>query len=119
MEGYTHDELFGPDVAIYPVADLDEGIERANGTRYGLAAAVFTSDADRFDYAASRLRAGVCHWNQSSAGASGRLPFGGVGDSGNHRPAGILAGRFCAWPQAIRFAPPVDSPLPTWPGFDG
>ncbi|MFK7999415.1 MAG: aldehyde dehydrogenase family protein [Polyangiales bacterium] len=119
VDGYSHDELFGPDVAIYPITDLDEGIERANGTRYGLAAALFTAERAAFDDAASRLRAGVCHWNQSTAGASGRLPFGGIGDSGNHRSAGILAGRFCAWPQAVRFEPAKDSPLPTWPGFGG
>ena len=117
VEGYTHDELFGPDVALYEVADLEEACERANGTRYGLAAAVFTESEAHFEAAADRLRVGVLHWNQSSAGASGRLPFGGVGESGNHRPAGILAGTFCAWPQAVRFSPPADAPLPSWPGL--
>ncbi|MAQ17772.1 MAG: N-succinylglutamate 5-semialdehyde dehydrogenase [Sandaracinus sp.] len=119
VEGYTHDELFGPDVALYPVADLAEACQRANGTRYGLAAAVFTASEESFEAAADELRVGVLHWNQSSAGASGRLPFGGVGESGNHRPAGILAGTFCAWPQAVRFTPPADAPLPTWPGLYG
>ena len=119
VEGYTHDELFGPDVALYPVADLDEACMRANGTRYGLAAAVFTARKSHFEAAADELRVGVLHWNQSSAGASGRLPFGGVGESGNHRPAGILAGAFCAWPQAVRFSPAADEPLPTWPGLYG
>jgi len=119
VEGYTHHELFGPDVAVYPVADLDEAIARANETRYGLAAAVFTASEATFEKAAAELRVGVLHWNQSSAGASGRLPFGGTGDSGNHRPAGIMAGLFCAWPQAVRFSPPADAALPTWPGFSG
>jgi len=117
VDGYTHDELFGPDVALYPVADLDEACMRANETRYGLAAAVFTESEASFEAAADELRVGVLHWNQSSAGASGRLPFGGVGESGNHRPAGILAGTFCAWPQAVRFSPPADAPLPSWPGL--
>lgn len=117
VEGYTHDELFGPDVALYEVADLDEACAKANGTRYGLAAAVFTQSEESFEAAADVLRVGVLHWNQSSAGASGRLPFGGVGESGNHRPAGILAGAFCAWPQAVRFSPPADAPLPSWPGL--
>lgn len=119
VEGYTHDELFGPDVAVYVVDGLDEAIALTNATDYGLAAAVFTQSTDAFEEAADRLRVGVLHWNQSSNGASGRLPFGGVKDSGNHRPAGILAGAFCAWPQAIRLSPPADAPLPSWPGLFG
>lgn len=117
VDGYTHDELFGPDVALYEVADLEQACALANGTVYGLAAAVFTESEESFEAAADELRVGVLHWNQSSAGASGRLPFGGVGESGNHRPAGILAGAFCAWPQAVRFSPPADAPLPSWPGL--
>lgn len=114
--GYTRDELFGPNVAIYPVKDLDEAIELTNSTRYGLAAGVFTADKSKFEYAAERLRIGVLNWNRSSAGASGSLPFGGVGDSGNNRPAGISAGQFCAWPQSTLFAS-TDAPLPSWPGL--
>lgn len=117
VEGYTHDELFGPDIAVYVVDDLDHAIALTNGTDYGLAAAVFTSSEESFEHAADRVRVGVLHWNQSSAGASGRLPFGGVNNSGNHRPAGIFAGMFCAWPQAVRLTPPDDAPLPSWPGL--
>ncbi len=117
VEGYTHDELFGPDIAVYPVDGLDQAVALANDTDYGLSCAVFTASEERFERAADELRVGVLHWNQSSAGASGRLPFGGVKSSGNHRPAGILAGLLCAWPQAVRFTPPPDAPLPTWPGL--
>ena len=117
VPGYTHDELFGPDVAIYPVADLDEAIALANGTAYGLAAAVFTASTEAFEEASARLRVGILHHNRASAGASGRLPFGGVGDSGNHRPAGSTAGTFCTWTQAVRPSPPADEPLPSWPGL--
>ena len=117
VEGYTHDELFGPDVCVYPVADVDEAIARANDTRYGLAAAVFTEREETFEAFADALKVGVLHWNQSSAGASGRLPFGGVNESGNHRPAGIFAGLFTTWAQAVRFRPEPDSALPTWPGM--
>ncbi len=117
VDGYTHDELFGPDIAVYVVEDLDQAIALTNGTDYGLAAAVFTGSEESFEHAADHLRVGVLHWNQSSAGASGRLPFGGVKGSGNHRPAGIYAGMFCAWPQAVRLTPPDDAPLPSWPGL--
>ncbi|MFW6051175.1 MAG: aldehyde dehydrogenase family protein [Myxococcota bacterium] len=117
VPGYTHDELFGPDVAVYAVGDVDEAIQRANGTRYGMIASVFTASAPTFDHAAAALRCGVVHWNRSTAGASGRLPFGGIKDSGNHRPAGIMAGMFCAYPQAIQLAPTRPGPLPSWPGL--
>lgn len=117
VAGYTHDELFGPDVCVYPVADVDEAIARANDTRYGLAAAVFTESEETFETFADMLNVGVLHWNQSSAGASGRLPFGGVGESGNNRPAGIFAAMFTTWAQAVRFRPAADAPLPTWPGM--
>jgi succinylglutamic semialdehyde dehydrogenase len=99
--GYTHDELFGPDVAIYPVDDLDHAIALTNATRYGLVASVFTADEHAFTHAAAELRVGIVHLNRATAGASGRLPFGGIKDSGNHRPAGITAGLLCAYPQAI------------------
>ncbi len=117
VPGYTHDELFGPDIAVYMVDDLDQAVRLTNDTDYGLACAVFTASEESFERAADELRVGVLHWNQSSAGASGRLPFGGVKGSGNHRPAGIMAGLFCAWPQAVRFSPSPDTPLPTWPGL--
>lgn len=116
VPGYTHDELFGPDVAVYVVDDLDHAIARANDTRYGLAASVFTASREAFEHAADELRVGVVHWNRSSAGASGRLPFGGLKDSGNHRPAGITAGTFCGYPLAV-LHPAPDGALPSWPGL--
>jgi succinylglutamic semialdehyde dehydrogenase len=59
----------------------------------------------------------VLHWNRSSAGASGRLPFSGVKASGNHRPAGILMGTSCVYPMGVLLPPKADAPLPTWPGI--
>ena len=117
VPGYTDRELFGPDLAVHVVADLDEAIEVANATPYGLAASVFTSSADHFERAADGLRVGVLHWNRSSAGASGRLPFGGIRQSGNHRPAGILAGAACSYTLSILGSPDPGSPTVAWPGF--
>ena len=114
---YKDCELFGPDLAVYVVRDLDEAIDAANDTRFGLSAAVFTRSRESFDRAADDLRVGVLHWNRSSAGASGRLPFGGIKQSGNHRPAGILAGVQCAYPLGVLLPAAEDAPLPSWPGF--
>ncbi|MEM7447541.1 MAG: aldehyde dehydrogenase family protein [Myxococcota bacterium] len=115
VAGYTHDELFGPDLAIYPVEHLDEAIEYANHTRYGLSAAVFTKSRALFEHAAAELEVGVLNWNRSSAGASGRLPFGGIKSSGNHHPVGIFAGKQCTYPQALLCE--SETKHPAWPGI--
>jgi succinylglutamic semialdehyde dehydrogenase len=122
-EGYTGCELFGPDLCVLVVRDEAEALEVAEATRFGLSAAVYTASRDRFEALADELRVGVVHWNRSTAGASGRLPFGGIKDSGNHRPAGVLAGLQSTFAQAVLLAPPsaAGGPLPEWPGlpFDG
>jgi succinylglutamic semialdehyde dehydrogenase len=112
---YQRDELFGPDIALYPVDSEEEAIALANDSRYGLCAAVFCADRARFEAIAARLRAGVIHWNGATVGASGRLPFGGVGDSGNLRPAGIFSSLYCAWPSAIAYGPiELPAEMPDW-----
>jgi len=75
------DETFGPTLAINPVASMEEAIERANGTRYGLASTVFSKR--RGMEIAGEMRAGMTAVNQylSYAGVPS-LPFGGVGESG-------------------------------------
>lgn len=114
--GFTDSELFAPALGIHVVQDLDEAIALANETWSGLTAGVFTASRDAFERAADELRVGVLHWNRATAGASGRLPFGGIRNSGNHRPAGILAGTSCAYPLAMTFAPSESEALPVWPG---
>ncbi|MCG8553812.1 MAG: aldehyde dehydrogenase family protein, partial [Proteobacteria bacterium] len=115
--GYTDEELFGPDMVLYTVSDLDEAIELANATRYGLVASVYTGSRERFEQAANELDTGVLHWNRSTAGASGRLPFGGIKQSGNHRPAGLTTGLSCSYAQGVLLAPRQE-PLASWPGFN-
>jgi succinylglutamic semialdehyde dehydrogenase len=114
--GFTDSELFAPALGIHVVQDLDEAVALANDTWSGLTAGVFTASAEAFERAADELRVGVLHWNRATAGASGRLPFGGIRDSGNHRPAGILAGTACAYPLAVTFPPAETEALPVWPG---
>jgi succinylglutamic semialdehyde dehydrogenase len=97
---YQREEIFGPEAALYPVDDLDAAVDAVNDSDFGLAASVFTRDRARFEHAAARIRAGVLNWNRGTIGASGRLPFGGTGRSGNDRPAGILATLYCTTPQA-------------------
>jgi len=97
---YQRDELFAPEAALYPVADLDQAITAVNDSDYGLAAAVFTRDRTRYEHCVGRIRTGVLNWNRGTIGASGALPFGGIGKSGNDRPAGVTASLYCTVAQS-------------------
>lgn len=96
-----HDcEVFGPLAQISIVDSLDEAIRQANATRYGLAASVFTSDDDEWARFFRLCNAGCINRNTGTAGASSKLPFGGLGHSGNHRPAAAFSTEYCAYPVA-------------------
>jgi acyl-CoA reductase-like NAD-dependent aldehyde dehydrogenase len=75
------DETFGPTLTIARVSDMDEAVAKANASRYGLGATVFSKA--RGPELARRLRSGMTAVNSviSFAGIPS-LPFGGVGDSG-------------------------------------
>ncbi len=93
-------EVFGPIVRVCVVDTLDEAIEQANATRYGLAAAIFTQNDEAARRFLAEARAGCINVNTGTAGASSKLPFGGLGLSGNHRPAGSASLDYCAFPVA-------------------
>ncbi|MBB4687527.1 aldehyde dehydrogenase family protein [Amycolatopsis jiangsuensis] len=87
----VREETFGPTVTIAKVRDMEEAVEKANATVYGLGSTVFSKA--RGVELASRLRAGMTSINAplSFAGIAS-LPFGGVGDSGFgriHGPEGL------------------------------
>ncbi|MBI2902975.1 MAG: aldehyde dehydrogenase family protein [Candidatus Methylomirabilis oxyfera] len=88
----AQEEIFGPTVAIIPVADLDEAIDVVNSTRYGLSSAIYTRDIGRAFKAMREIEAGITYVNASTVGAEVHLPFGGVRQSGNgHREGGNAA----------------------------
>jgi succinate-semialdehyde dehydrogenase/glutarate-semialdehyde dehydrogenase len=79
------EELFGPVAAVMRAADECDAIRIANTTRFGLGAAVFTSDLEKGErLAAHELEAGCCFVNDFVA-SDPRLPFGGIKDSGYGR----------------------------------
>jgi len=94
------EEVFGPMLRICVVDSLDEAIEQANATRFGLSASIFTGDAAAQERFLVEARAGCVNVNCGTAGASSKLPFGGLGFSGNHRPAGAFSMDYCAYPVA-------------------
>jgi succinate-semialdehyde dehydrogenase/glutarate-semialdehyde dehydrogenase len=75
------EEVFGPAVPIVRVKDLDEAIERANASIYGLGSSIWTRDLDRAGRAAERLEAGYT-WINSVTKIYDELPFGGFKQSG-------------------------------------
>ena len=114
---YQTQELFGPDVAIYEVHDLDEAVAMANSLDYGLSASVFTQDPRRFEQALGRLDFGCINHNAPTCGASSKLPFGGLKKSGNHRPAGLFSSLYCAAPVASLEGPSEVNLEAISPGF--
>ena len=99
--GYTDLEVFGPDLCIEVVDTDDEAIAILNESPYGFVNAVFTASAARFEQFVTRTKSGMLNRNRSTNLASPRLPFGGVGRSGNYRPAGAWAHRNVTSPLAV------------------
>jgi succinylglutamic semialdehyde dehydrogenase len=96
-----HDrEIFGPLLQVIRVSNFESAIEEANRTDYGLAAAFLGDSFEQFTTFRRGVHAGVINWNRQTTGASGSAPFGGVGLSGNHRPAGYYMADSCAYPVA-------------------
>ena len=93
-------ELFGPLLQIVRVPDFDAAIAEANATRYGLSASLVGGAPEDFERFWNEVRAGIINWNRPTNGASSATPFGGVGLSGNHRPAAYYAADYCAYPVA-------------------
>jgi acyl-CoA reductase-like NAD-dependent aldehyde dehydrogenase len=77
------EEAFGPVVVVNAFDTFDEAIARANGTRFGLQAGVFTSSLDSALDAADRLEFGGVVINEAPTFRSDQMPYGGVKSSGN------------------------------------
>ena len=77
------DEVFGPVCIVNAYDTLDEAVERANGTRFGLQAGIFTSTIATALRAAERLEFGGVTVNEAPTFRSDQMPYGGVKDSGN------------------------------------
>lgn len=93
-------ELFGPLLQVIRVPDLDSAIAEANNTRFGLSASLIGGTPDDYGRFWANIRAGIINWNGPTNGASSKAPFGGIGLSGNHRPAAYYAADYCAYPVA-------------------
>ena len=100
MEKLHDEENFGPMLQVSFVDSFEQAIDSANNTKYGLAAGLISDDQTLFKVFVQSINAGVINFNSTTTGASGAFPFGGIGRSGNLRPAGFYAADYCAWPKA-------------------
>lgn len=76
------DEVFGPTVAVMKAADVDEAIQLANKTKYGLSAGVFTRNVDVALKFARHVHSGNIHINWGPMWRTDLMPYGGLKDSG-------------------------------------
>jgi acyl-CoA reductase-like NAD-dependent aldehyde dehydrogenase len=89
----SSEEVFGPVVTVTAVDSVDEAIELANGTRYGLQAGIFTSRLDNAIRAAQQLEFGGVTVNEAPTFRADQMPYGGVKASGNTREGPAYAVR--------------------------
>ena len=96
----NQEEIFGPVVTLTPFDTEEEALAMANGTAYGLAATIWTSDLKTAHRMAAGLHAGII-WVNCWLLRDLRTPFGGVKQSGVGREGGFEALRFFTEPKNI------------------
>ena len=116
-KGIPDEEWFGPMLQVIRVADFAQAIEVANATSYGLAAGLLSDDAALWQQFQTEIRAGVVNWNRPTTGAASTAPFGGIGNSGNHRPSAYYAADYCAYPVASIETSVLEMPKQLSPGL--
>lgn len=94
------EEHFGPLLKVIRYDTFMDAIGEANNTKFGLSAGLIADDADLYEQFFQHIRAGIVNWNRPITGASGAAPFGGIGESGNHRASAFYAADYCAYPVA-------------------
>ena len=84
-------EVFGPVLSVLSFEDEDDAVRLANGTDYGLMAAVWSLDGNRAVRVSRGIKAGQVYINSFGAGGGIELPFGGMKKSGHGREKGFAA----------------------------
>jgi len=117
---YQQEEIFAPDIDLYIVSDPMEAIDITNQSPYGLVVSIFSRDRGYYNELLQSCKAGIINWNRATTGASSRLPFGGIGKSGNHFPTALFAPYYCTYPVASLeeegdFVPDKTLPGINWP----
>ncbi|WP_262691790.1 betaine-aldehyde dehydrogenase [Kordiimonas aestuarii] len=107
----TQEEIFGPVMAVLPFDGEDEVIARANNTRYGLAAGVYTKDIRRAHRVVHQLEAGIC-WINAYGASPAEMPVGGFKQSGIGRENGVETLKHYTQIKAVYVGmQPIESPF--------
>jgi succinylglutamic semialdehyde dehydrogenase len=110
-------EIFGPLLQLLIAESLQQAIDEANATQFGLAAGIVAQSRDVYEIFYNRTKAGIINWNQPLTGATTAAPFGGAKASGNYRPAGYLSVDYCSYACAsIEDTNPI-VPVKLFPGL--
>ncbi len=117
IESLPDDEYFGPLLQVVRYSGLENAVELANDTRYGLSAGLISTDDSEWQYFLDHIRAGIVNRNRQLTGASSDAPFGGPGASGNLRPSAYYAADYCAYPMASMEGDEVVMPATPAPGI--
>ncbi|RAP32089.1 succinylglutamate-semialdehyde dehydrogenase [Candidatus Marinamargulisbacteria bacterium SCGC AG-439-L15] len=111
-------EIFGPILQVYFVENFKEALRLANNTRYGLSATLLSDNEKEYDQFKTQIKAGIVNWNTPSTGASSSVPFGGIKDSGNHRPTAYYAADYCSYPVSSLNTKSLELPDILLPGIN-
>lgn len=87
----AQEEIFGPVLTVLTFDTVQEAIDVANGTEYGLITGIWTNDVNKAHWVASKVKAGQVYVNNYGAGGGIEMPFGGYGKSGFGREKGLEA----------------------------
>ncbi|QFT10994.1 succinylglutamate-semialdehyde dehydrogenase [Vibrio sp. THAF190c] len=112
------EEYFGPLLQVVRYESLEQAVELANDTRFGLSAGLVSTDDSEWEYFVDHIRAGIVNRNRQLTGASGDAPFGGPGASGNLRPSAYYAADYCAYPMASMEGGETQLPATFSPGIE-
>ena len=118
IENRHDEEIFGPLLQIIRVDTFQQAIDEANNTSYGLAAGLFCDKPELFEQFFAQIQAGIVKWNQPFTGSSPQAPFGGTGNSGNHRPASSYSADNFSYPIASMESPVLCLPSQLNPGIE-
>ena len=118
MQTRNDEECFGPLLQLEWVDTLEDAINSANNTCYGLSAGLLSDNSEAWEHFKADIRAGIVNLNRPLTGASGLAPFGGVGASGNYRPGAYYAADYCAYPMASMCSELVALPDILAPGIE-
>ncbi|MCB0417093.1 MAG: aldehyde dehydrogenase family protein [Bdellovibrionaceae bacterium] len=97
---YQRDMIFGPNIAIYKIQDLDEVPQVLNQSPDGLVASLYSASRETYARLLGEVEVGLFHWNCPTVSPVYRLPFVGLKRSGNGRPMGTQAYLQCTNPMS-------------------